>query len=385
MIDLPFLPAALWLIAAGCLIVLILVLFGYHVYQRGRLRALAGDSASVSALAAKKEMLEAEVAEMRQWLTTQQEERLKLEAERRKQELARVDMAQLEKRLAEKRQEGQAIMTRMADLDMALARRKQFQTRLEAEIRSLEAQREELEPMEKYLRELRLELDQGKIRMAQLAQEELRAQSLQAQAQLLKREVEELKAGLEPLRLERERLLQYVDQARYASAVKNEQLLDQKRELALGEKQIEALARKNDELAKAVETAEARHAEAAAALDSINKAVAARQREGEDLRQAVFAEQTQLEMLIKLREACEMENSALAIRKETLALELETLQKSAAAETSQKRRARKPQPRLPKLRVGQRKKPLSVNARPQLMLAEKLAGSKNGVWREKNF
>lgn len=325
--EVPFLPSVLWMLAAGSLILLLLVIFGYHVYQRGRMRAMGVDAADVATLAARKETLEAEVTELKRWLTEQKAERMKLEAERHQQELARADLARLEQRIAEKKQEDQAIMTRMADLDMAVARRRQFHSRLDAEIRSLEAQREELEPMEKYARELRLELEQGKARLAQLAQEEIRAQSLQTQAQFLKKEIAELTADIEPMREEREKLKRFVEQARHASAVKNEQLLEQKREVQIYERHIAELVQKQTELNNDFELAVSRHDEVAAALDEIEKTLATKQRAGEDLRQAVFAEQTQLDMLMQRREEKEAEVTTLAARKAMLELEATRLEK----------------------------------------------------------
>lgn len=368
--NLPFLPAALWVIAAGCLILLIIVVFGYHIYQRGRLRALAGDAASIASLVARKETLEADVAEMRQWLSSHKSERLKLEAERRQQELARAEMARLEKRIAERKEEGQAIMTRMAELDIACARRRQFQTKLEAEIRSLEAQREELAPMERYVQELRVEVDQGKMRLAQLAQEEIRAQALQTQAQMLKREIAELRDSLAPLREEREKLRQFVEQARHASAVKNEQLLDQRRKMRSYEQQNAELAKKNGELAADVEDILKRHEEAVSALAEMKNNLAARQREGEDLRNAVFAEQTRLEILMQRREEKETEVAALASRKAAMEQDIEKLAAKTESTPVARRERRRSHARRPR-GVAARRISASGKAakRPELVLA----------------
>lgn len=368
--DLPFLPAALWIIAAGCLILLLIVVFGYHVYQRGRLRALVADAGHVAELAARKESLAAEIEEMREWLATQKNECLKLEAERHQQELVRADMARLERSLAEKREEGQAIMTRMADLDMAFARRRQFQARLEGEIRALEAQREELEPMEKYARELRMEIDQGKMRMAQLAQEEIRAQSLQTQAQMLKREIEELRETLAPLREERERLKQFVDQARHASAVKNEQLLEQKKEMQALERHNEELAKRNSQLLEEAEEARQRHEEFAEALAEMEKTLASRQRAGEDLRQAVFAEQTQLDILMQRREEKEKDLASLNSRKTALELALEEMKEKPAKAKNKPREARGIQNHKV-VHGAPRKGPINVRKRPEILWNQK--------------
>lgn len=358
----PYLSSALWFGAAACLILLLLVIFGYHLYQRSRFKAIVQDGASVARLAARKESLEADVAELRDWLAVHKEEQQKLEAERRQQELARADLAQLEQHLAVKRDESQNMLARMAELDIALEKRRQFHLRLEAEIKSLEEQRQELAPMEKYAQDLRTELDQGRVRLAQMAQEEVRAQSLQTQVQVLRQELRELGQEIDPLREERAKLRQFIEQARHATAVKNEQLQDQKQQIRLLETQLSALELKKTSLESEISAAETRSAGVQSRLNDLESRRSDLEKQAAESRVAAQAEQVQLEMLLQRREEYTSEVAALSARRVLLERQLELLQEQpqpSAAPVEQPPAGKKPrQKRTAKLpRKGQSARP----------------------------
>lgn len=321
----PYLSSALWFGAAACLILLLLVIFGYHLYQRSRFKAITTDGASVARLAARKEALQADVAELRDWLASHKAEQQKLEAERHKQELARVDLAQLEQQLVVKRNETQHMLARVAELDIVLEKRRQFHARLDAEIKSLEEQRQELAPMEKYAQDLRLELDQGRVRLAQIAQEEIRAQSLQTQAQVLRQELRELAQEIGPLREERAKLRQFIEQARQATAVKNEQLQDQKQQIRSLETRISTLELQKNSLESTAATARSQCDEIQARLNDLNQERLSLEKQAAECRLAAQSEQVQLEMLLQRREEHSSDVAALSARKALLERELELL------------------------------------------------------------
>lgn len=337
----PYLPFSLWLIASACLLLLLIVIFGYHLYQRSRIRALVGDSASVGALAARKEALEADVRALRQWLAEQQTERLKMEAERHSQEMCRADLARMNRILEDRRREGEALSQRVAEIDLMLARRKNALTHLDAEITSLEQQRRDLGPLEKYTQELRLEIDSGKIRLAQMAEQELRAEALQHKAQQLEDEIEEMRKTLEPMRHEKQKLRQFIEQARHAATVKNEQLLEQKQalrglqrardELLLARQTLQPeierlqaehtaksadLAMLEDNLRQERQEKEASHARAIASLE---KALQSRREEAADavaeMRQELQHVKGELAALLEQKRGLEGELMAMAARK----------------------------------------------------------------------
>lgn len=239
----PVLPGILWLLAAGFLILLILVVFGYHFYQRSRFRALESEAGDMNQLYARKERLEAETEETRALLASHKEELLRLEADRHKQELLRADLAHLELILDRMKKDRESSLKASTDLDLQLVKKRNLLSRLEAEIKSLEEYKAELGPLDRSVQELRLELDHGKIKSALLAEQELKTATLQQEAYSLERKIEEIGLELTPLQAEKERLHQYIQQARHAATIKNEQILEQNKEIRILENSIGELRR----------------------------------------------------------------------------------------------------------------------------------------------
>lgn len=227
----PILPGALWLVAAAVLLLLLFVIFGFHLYQRSRLAALARDSATLGQLAAQKEQLAADVEILRASLQSQKEELLKLEAQRQNQELMRVELAQLERKLEERKRENSSSLKQGAELDLVVSRKRNLLSRLEAEIKTLEERRKSMEALRQEMNNVESSLEQGRIRLAVLADQELKGARLKRQLENLEDEQERLQAELEPMRQEKQRLHQFITQARQVAAVKNEQILDQTTQL----------------------------------------------------------------------------------------------------------------------------------------------------------
>lgn len=246
----PVLPGVLWLGAAALLLLLLLVIFGYHLYQRSRLTAIVGDHATAGELAAKKEQLEADVIALRATLLAQKDELQKLEAERHSQELMRVDLAQLERKLEERKRESASSLKHAAELDLLVARKRNLLSRLEAEIKTLEERRKSLESVRQEMNNLEAGLEQGKIRLGIMAEQEIRCAAMKRQADNLADEQEALRVELGPLREEKQKLHQFIMQARQAAAVKNEQILEQNahmRQLELAVADLETQLRESRE------------------------------------------------------------------------------------------------------------------------------------------
>ena len=67
-VHLPYLPTTLWLLSAALAFLVVLVVFAYHLYWRRRETALLKDVDSAAELAAKNQILEAEMEARRQWM-----------------------------------------------------------------------------------------------------------------------------------------------------------------------------------------------------------------------------------------------------------------------------------------------------------------------------
>lgn len=276
----PALPAALWLLAAAFLILLLLVVFGYHLYQRSRLIALSSEAGAIGELAARKERLTEDIAEMQKWLAANKNEVLKLEAERRSQEVARADLAQLEKNLENRRKEADQALKYASELDMLVVKKRNLLSRLEAEVKTLEDRKSELEPLEKSLLSLRSDLEKGKIQLALLGEQELKTATLRQQAYALEREIDELQKNLAPLRQEKNRLRLFIEQARHASSVKNERILEQNEQIRNLEINNSELEKRAGEIQARLETLES---ESKAANERIERLITRRQQAQDEL------------------------------------------------------------------------------------------------------
>lgn len=353
----PILPATLWLLAAAFLILLILVVFGYHLYQRSRLKAFASEAASLGQLAARKERLEADATELRKWLSAQKQELQKLEGERHRQELLRADIAQQEAEMAKRGKANDQSLKYAADLDILIVKKRNLLSRLEAEVRDMESRKAELEPVQASVQTLRAEIEQGKIRAALLAEQELRTANLQQVSYALGREIDELQRTLDPLRHEKNRLHLFIEQARHASSVKNERILEQneqirtleltrnelQRDTAALSDQLEGLRQKAEAARAELETLET--ARAAAEAETGDRIDALKQTE-EELAKKLAQEQQQVDYLSLRREEQTAEINRLSSRLALLELETGSCRKNGPA-----KRRRKQEKSLPHTRT----------------------------------
>lgn len=325
----PALPAALWVAAAAALVLLLLIFFGFHVYQRARLRALAEESSNVGVLAARKEQLEADISARREWLGEARSELLKLEAERHTQELLRSDIEQLEKRLLEKKRENANSLKYASEMDLLIARKRNLLSRLEAEIKTLEERRKSLEATRQEALGLEQNIEAGRLRLASMADQEIRFASLRRQADNLADERDGLIKELAPLREEKQRLHQFIVKARQAAAVRNERILEQgsqlhKLEIAESDLQenIRRLTAANEELEK---TRAEQAARASAQEENLNsrlqEAEAAQtkaQLEAEELNQEVERRKEEARKLREQKEELRFDIARLEARRASI-------------------------------------------------------------------
>jgi chromosome segregation ATPase len=116
-VYIPFLPTSLWVIASALTILLLLVVLVYHIYWRKREAALLEDSEDAAALSAKKQILQADMEAIRQWLDDQKVELERLNTERDEQERLRALLADLEQQCATKDQENQSLRNEVGALE----------------------------------------------------------------------------------------------------------------------------------------------------------------------------------------------------------------------------------------------------------------------------
>lgn len=221
-VSIPFLPAGTWLVASAFLLLLLLVVFGYHVYQRSRVRALTGDSGDIAELAARKELLQADVTALREWIGEQKDELSLLIGERQQQELVRAELSQLEQALAAKRQENQDLVSEVGELELQLELKRQALEKIEREIGNIESKKAEAAALDRQLEDLRREIESVRAQAGRTAELEAKHATLSTQAHLLEQDIVTHKQTLEPLRDEKIKTQEWLAKARQAVAMERE-------------------------------------------------------------------------------------------------------------------------------------------------------------------
>ena len=161
-VTVPFLPAGLWLLATAFSILIVLIVFGIHIYQTQRFKQAGIVFRNLAELVSRKEQLQVDVTELRNWITNQKDEIARLTSEREEQERLRGELARLqhegateENRLIEFRKEAgelenqRYIMTQVVD-------------KLSAEVEELKSQRQTLEELQGQIVGAQAELDTAK-------------------------------------------------------------------------------------------------------------------------------------------------------------------------------------------------------------------------------
>jgi len=264
-VILPYFPASLWVLSAGVTIILLLVVFGYYVYWRKREAALLEGVADAAELAAKKQILQADMEAIRQWMDYQKAELERLSAEREAQELVRAHLADLEQQCATKDQENQALRNEVGELENQRHMTTQTLEKLEGEIakqqdeiKKIEAHKNEIERLkteaeaqrqivseqEKTIREQKSELGDIEYKHNTLLKKAEELQEKEQQYDLIKSKLPELKQELDDTREE----LSVQQRLEAETALKVHQLKSELDELEKKKAKIESKIEEHEEI-----------------------------------------------------------------------------------------------------------------------------------------
>jgi len=151
-LSVPFLPAGLWILSVAMTIVLLLVMFGFFIYQHNRKEALLKDGRDVAHLAAKRDLLEAQKDELAEWMQDQKAELERLSAEREEQERLRGELDRLGQECAAKNDENQTLRNEVGALEnqkhlltQALEKIERDKEKCSDEVQKFEARKYEVE------------------------------------------------------------------------------------------------------------------------------------------------------------------------------------------------------------------------------------------------
>ncbi len=199
-IILPYLPTSLWILSGAVTILLLFVVFGFYIYWRKREAAFLEDAADVAGLAARKQILQAEMEATLQWMDKQKAEIERLMAEREEQERLRALLADLEQQCATRDQENQSLRNEVGELENQRHNLSQTLEKLEREIGDIEAKRSEAQAIDFRLTELRTELEEAKEALRISSDVQAKLISLSAEKVMLEEVLEDLQSKIESAR-----------------------------------------------------------------------------------------------------------------------------------------------------------------------------------------
>ena len=196
-VTIPFLPTAVWLFAAALAIILVLFSFVHYLYYKRRIEAVVEDSATAADLAAKREILQADVTALRTWLDKQSDEINRLKAEREEQERLRAELDRLANEGAVQDQKNEVLRREVGELENQRHMLTKTLDKLNQEVGNIEAQRSESGRLREELRELGRKMDEARITTEKLANVEAKLLIFKAEQVTLENQVKQTSRAAE--------------------------------------------------------------------------------------------------------------------------------------------------------------------------------------------
>ena len=235
----------LWILASALTIIILLVVFSYHVYFRSRIKAVTETTGDIAQLAARKEQLQADVDSLSQWITEQREELLRLTAEREGQEVERANLQRLLEKCATTEQEYQNFRNQVGELENQRYLLTQSLEQHRREIGELEMKRGDLQLIHEQLTQGRSEFQKlsdelGKLRLEEegirrsMTENEIRLNVLNHEKGVLEQRMEDLNEKMQHAKSEYERVTTAAQEAAIEATEAEKRLaklMDQERQI----------------------------------------------------------------------------------------------------------------------------------------------------------
>jgi len=142
MFGFQYLPASLWVIITGISLILVIISLGVYFWYRARVDALNNGEKTVASLAARENILKAEIEQSLKYRDRVQEELLKLENQRQEQLKLEGELAELQTKLAQGEQKADELRKEAVDLQNVVSSLTKDRDRLETEKVDLENKRD---------------------------------------------------------------------------------------------------------------------------------------------------------------------------------------------------------------------------------------------------
>jgi len=358
-ISVPLLPTSLWLLATALLLILLIMGFSLYWYYRNRLQSLVPEAKSTAELAARKDMLQADVDALRQWFKEQQDEIQRIQSEREEQERIRQKLSELEEMCAQKDNENENLRKEVGDLESRRAELIESREKLEKEVRELKEKQAESQTIENELAQNRSERDRVRAELQEVinslndaqrekAERETALEQIQKEYDSKKAEFDNLNAKMASLEERKGEIVEtetkLSERRKEIENINNEMqeakadLNNLAKEKAESELKLDALRNENNRL----EGEQARLNERIEELnDKARKASATAQDNSEQMNQIqeeLKQAQQELQRILAEKQKIEIANGEMNARKAALEREIEEMKaqiKPGAAESKE--------------------------------------------------
>ena len=166
--DLEIIPYSIWVLAAATGIIIVLLTLFLQLFYRKRLQAMDPLNTDVGDLINQKQQLETDVDSIKDWIAIQKDELLRLEAERKEQEIIRAELLRLEQEAAKRQDENKDQIDEVGNLEnqrhllvQSMEKLEKEKTEIEKEIKALGKENEDsknaLKEIEKELKKFEKE------------------------------------------------------------------------------------------------------------------------------------------------------------------------------------------------------------------------------------
>ncbi|MBT5269087.1 MAG: hypothetical protein HOL70_06540 [Candidatus Marinimicrobia bacterium] len=115
--NIQMIPTSLWALAAATVIMLMLITLFMNLYYRKRLEAMSPLNRDIGDLVNKKQQLETDIDSIKEWIAVQNDELVRLKAEREEQELVRAELQRLEQEASQKEEDNKTLRDEVGALE----------------------------------------------------------------------------------------------------------------------------------------------------------------------------------------------------------------------------------------------------------------------------
>jgi len=205
--TLQMMPTSIWALASATIIMIVLITLVLNLYYRKRLHAIGPLNTDIGDLVNQKQQLETDIDSIRDWIANQNDELLRIKAEREEQEITRAELLRLEQEASQKEEDNKKLRDEVGALENQRHLLVQSMEKVESERSTLEKEietfkktadkaAEDLKGIEKALE---ASIKKEKEIIEAVAKAELKIQDLEKEAKSLHDEIKEAQKTLSEL------------------------------------------------------------------------------------------------------------------------------------------------------------------------------------------